>query len=162
MELHIDDLTALTELSMRLLDIKKRKDEAEKDYQTVRKTVFAVADRLAGKESKLAIEVPQTGRRLGRTMVYGSPSVDIDQLQELVDEDTFNQITVATVTYSIDYEALAQALKNEVITESTVKKALVAGRVSERLLHSKIGSAEDKREQEGATSKSLLEGLVEF
>lgn len=160
--LDADDMKALTDLSVRLLDIKKRKDEAEKDYQTVRKTVFAIADRLGGKESKLAVEVYTTGRRIGRTMVYGSPSVDLDRLLELVGPTVFDKVTTTTVTRSIDFEALAQALKDELITESTIKKAMIAGKVTERILHSKVGSAEDKREQEGVVPKSPLEGLVEF
>lgn len=157
-----DDLRTLASLSAQLLDIKKQKEDAEKAYQEVRKSVFAIADRIGGEESKVAVEVLATGRRIGRSMVYGSPSADIDKLRELVDKITFKRITVRTVTYSLDFEGLAQALKDENLTTSTLKKALIPGRVSERLLHSKIGSAEDKREQEGAPSKSTLEGLVEF
>jgi len=162
MELHTDDLTAMADLSARLLDVKEREEKVKKDYQTIRQTVFAIADRIGGKESKVAVEVLAAGRRIGRTMVYGSPSVDIDQLRELVGETVFKKLTVATTTYSIDFEALAKALKDELITEGTVKKALVAGRVSERLLHSKIGSAEDKRELDYQAPKNPLEGLVEF
>jgi len=157
-----DDLRTLASLSAQLLDIKKQKEDAEKAYQEVRKSVFAISDRIGGEESKVAVEVLATGRRIGRSMVYGSPHCDLDILLDVVGKEVFDRVTTTTVTRIVDFEALAKALKDEVVTESMLRKALVAGKVQQRLLHSKIGSAEDKRQQEGAVTKSLLEGLVEF
>jgi len=158
-------LAKLARFSKALVGIQRRKKDAESEYQAIRLEVFAQVNRLAGEGSKLSVELEETGYRIGRTLQHGSPSLDADKLREVIGDDLFERVTTQIVTYSIDYAALRDAIKAEEVTHSQIEKAIVPGRTTERLIHSKIGSAQDKREQESEQAppvKSDVEGLLEF
>lgn len=147
--------------SAALVGIEAQRKESDRLYKLVRGQVFDLIDQLAGPDSKLAVEIPATGRRIGRTMVYGSPSLDADKLREVVGDEAFEKVTVKTVTYSIDYGAMRDAIRNEEITRSQVEKAVIPGTVTSRLLHSKIGGKSDDEESTPA-AKSPVAELLEF
>lgn len=158
-------LAQLAHFSAALIGINKRKREAESEYQTVRKQVFVQVNKLAGEGSKFTAELEETGYRIGRTLVHGSPSLDADKLREAIGDKLFKRVTTQTVTYSINYEALRDALREEEVTHSQIEKAIIPGRTTERLVHSKIGSAQDAKEQElekAPPAKSDVEELLEF
>lgn len=160
-EITTEEMAALTGLSVILIDIKRRQDEADKQYSEARKQLFAIIDRLAGPDSKLTVEVPTTGRRIGRTLVYGSPSMDADALRAEIGDEKFEKVTTKTVTFAIDYAAMREAILAEEVTRSQIEKAVIPGRVTQRFLHTKIGSREDQ-DTETSRPKTEVEGLLEF
>jgi hypothetical protein len=149
----------LTDISLTLAGIDQRKKEAETDYQAARRALFALLDRETGVGSRITIPIPETGRRIGRTIAYGSPSLDAEALRVAIGDEKFEKVTTKTVTYALDFKALHQALLDEEITKSQIENAIIPGSVTQRLLHSKIGSKDDTEEPR---PKTEVEGLLEF
>ena len=154
-------IAALTDISITLAGVDQRKKDAESDYQAARLALFALLDLETGVGSKITVPIPETGRRIGRTIVYGSPSLNAEALRMAIGDEKFEKVTTKTVTYSLDFAALKEAILAEEITRSQIEKAITSGSVTQRLMHSKIGSREDQ-DVELPRPKTEVEGLLEF
>lgn len=143
-------IVALEEISRDLVQAEKDKKEAEARREDLRKKFFDLATAFVGPDSRYSYDVAATGRRLQRSVAFGSPAVNYDLLRELLGPELFERVVKAVVvtTYEIDYQAFLEAVNREEITKAQIDKAVTPGRVTCRLLHSKIKTGETSPEEE--------------
>jgi len=153
-EIAADVIVAFEELSQKLLVAEKARESAETEREDLRKAFFALATELVGADTRYSYDVKATGRRLQRVVVFGAPTVHYDRLETVLAPEVFTrvvkkqEITTTTVTYELDYEAMREAINKEEITRAQLEACVDAGRVTCRLMHTRIKKGEPAPEPE--------------
>jgi len=160
-------IVALEELSTKLLAAEKAKADAEKEREELRQAFFELATAMVGADTRYSYDVKATGRRLQRIVAFGSPTVHYDRLELVLPSEVFHRVVktqeVVTTTYELQYEALRDAVNNEEVTREQLEACIDSGKVSFRLLHTKIKAGEPEPETEPETKPTdLLSDLIKW
>jgi hypothetical protein len=165
-EIAPDVIVAFEELSQKLVAAEKARESAETEREDLRKAFFALATELVGADTRYSYDVKATGRRLQRVVVFGSPIVHYDRLETILAPEVFTrvvkkqEITTTTVTYELDYEALRDAINKEEITRAQLEACVDAGRVSCRLMHTRIKKGEPLAPEPEPVAPDPLSDLI--
>jgi len=158
-------IEALDVISKALAKADEERKDAEARREKLRKAFFELATVFVGPDNRYDYDCQATGRRLQRVVVVGSPSIDYTSMEGTLDPEVFDRVVkktkVVSYTYEIDYDAFLESVNREEITRFQIDKFTEPGRISCRLVHNKIKTAEPEEAPLSDPLRELLAHLPE-